>query len=291
MKKWIINIIETIIIIVISFVCILSILQSTIFENKAIFGYRTYTVASNSMYPVLEFGDVILVKEIEFDDIEIGDIITYKGTVGEFKGKIITHEVVDKEIEDGKVTLKMKGRANTGYDPLVHSDQIYGKLKYKFIVISIISKIIKTDLGFIFIVFIPIVALIWLEVLNFIKETKRRNLEKIMELQLEDVINLKINNKEIKELENTICLQINEIKEAKGNNKKIRELENTVMINLEKVRKELEKIKRKGKKNMDIIDPDRTMVLFSSDDIKAEIDKELKLKKKKLKGRVMDESD
>ena len=67
------------------------IFQSTFLKNKSIFGYRSYVIASNSMYPVLEYGDVILVKDISFDDIEIGDIITYQGNNGELKNKIIEH--------------------------------------------------------------------------------------------------------------------------------------------------------------------------------------------------------
>lgn len=285
MKKCIINIIETIVIIIISFICIVSILQSTVFGNKAILGYRTYTVASNSMYPVLKYGDVILVKEILFEDIKIGDIITYMGTTGEFKDKIITHEVVDIEDKDGEVTLKMKGRANTGYDPLVHSNQIYGKLHYKFIFISMLSKLMKDDIGFIFIVLIPVGALIYLEINNLIKETKRKKLEKLLEIKLEEVINFNSQSKDIKELEKTLCIQIEEIKEAKGKLKNIKELENTVMINLENIEQEITKAKKKKKKKNKNFDQDKTMVLFSTDDIKKEIEKELKLKNKKLKNK------
>lgn len=65
----------------------LLIVQSTLLKNKSILRYRCYVIGSNGMYLVLEYGDVILIKEM----INMGDIVTYYEEVGEFKDKNITH--------------------------------------------------------------------------------------------------------------------------------------------------------------------------------------------------------
>lgn len=70
------------------------------------------------MYPVLKYGDVVLVKETDFNTINKGDIITYYGKEGEVKDKIITHEVINILKENDTTVLKTKGRANTGSRPL-----------------------------------------------------------------------------------------------------------------------------------------------------------------------------
>ena len=44
------------------------------------FGYYIFNVASDSMTPMLQVGDVILVKECDGEDVHKGDVITYHGT-------------------------------------------------------------------------------------------------------------------------------------------------------------------------------------------------------------------
>lgn len=268
--------------------CLVSILQSTLFKDKSILGYRSYVIASNSMYPVLEIGDVILVKDIEFDDIKVDDIITYMGTTGEFKDKIITHEVIEIIYDDDIKYLKTKGRANTGIDPSVYKEQVYGKLAYKFVLISFISKIVRDEIGFVLFIFIPFGILFVLEFINMIKETKRRELEKMMLEQLDELKKINKNSDKITMIENTICLQLEEVKSAKRDFKKMNKLEETVKVPFMEIIEEIEILKKekknnKKKKRNDMIDLDKTMILYDSDDIKKEISKELKNKEKDSK--------
>lgn len=285
MRKWLLNFIEITILVVISLACVVLIIQSTFLKNKSIFGYRSYVIASNSMYPVLEYGDVILVKEVDYDDIEINDIITYKGISGEFEGKIITHEVIDIFYEDNVKILKTKGRANTGVDPYVYENQVYGRFVYRFILISFISKIVRDELGFVLFIFIPFGILFILEFINMVKETKRRELEKLVKKQLDELKKLNNDTKDVVSLEETICVQLEEVKRAKRDFKKIKELEHTVKISLDDVIKQIEKLKKKdddSKEDNEML-LEETKVLFSSDDIRKEVSKELRIKSKKIK--------
>lgn len=285
MRKWLLNFIEITILVIISLACVVLIIQSTFLKNKSIFGYRSYVIASNSMYPVLEYGDVILVKEVDYDDIEINDIITYKGISGELEGKIITHEVIDIFYEDDIRILETKGRANTGVDPYVYEDQIYGKFVYRFILISFISKIVRNELGFVLFIFIPFGILFILEFINMVKETKRRELEKLVKKQLDELKKLNNDTKETISLEETICVQLEEVKNAKRDFKKMKELEHTVKIPLDDVIKQIDKLRKKddGFKEDNEMLLEETRVLFSSDDIRKEISKELRIKSKKAK--------
>lgn len=287
MRKWILNLIEITILIIISFFAFLLIFQSTFLKNKSIFGYRSYVIASNSMYPVLEYGDVILVKDISFDDIEIGDIITYQGNNGELKNKIITHEVIDINYVNDVKVLVTKGRANTGVDPYVYPEQIYGKFFYKYTIISFVSKIVRNKFGFVLFIFIPFGILFVLEFINMVKETKRRELEKLVKAQLEELRKINDDSKKADLIDNTICIQLEEIEKAKRDFKKIDELEHTIKLSLDDVNKEIEKLKNQDSDNDEIVEKEyNDMILeetrvINLDDIKKGISKELRIKRKK----------
>lgn len=287
MRKWILNLIEITILIIISFFAFLLIFQSTFLKNKSIFGYRSYVIASNSMYPVLEYGDVILVKDISFDDIEIGDIITYQGNNGELKNKIITHEVIDINYVNDVKVLVTKGRANTGVDPYVYPEQIYGKFFYKYTIISFVSKIVRNKFGFVLFIFIPFGILFVLEFINMVKETKRRELEKLVKAQLEELRKINDDSKKADLIDNTICIQLEEIEKAKRDFKKIDELEHTIKLSLDDVNREIEKLKNQDSDNNEIVEKEyNDMILeetrvINLDDIKKGISKELRIKRKK----------
>ncbi|MBQ5447149.1 MAG: S26 family signal peptidase, partial [Lachnospiraceae bacterium] len=42
--------------------------------NKSLFGYRYYTILTESMSPKLQVGDIIFVKIVDADEINVGDI-------------------------------------------------------------------------------------------------------------------------------------------------------------------------------------------------------------------------
>lgn len=75
-------------------------------------------ISSNSMWPVLEEGDLVFVKSIEPEDIKIGDVVIYTTEDG-----FIIHRVV--KLRDK--TLVTKGDANVNSDTPVEYDKVIGK--------------------------------------------------------------------------------------------------------------------------------------------------------------------
>ena len=64
-------------------------------NNKSLLGYRLFTVATGSMEPKYNVGDMILVKEIEPKDIKLHDDVTYKSNDPELNNMFITHQVIE----------------------------------------------------------------------------------------------------------------------------------------------------------------------------------------------------
>ena len=162
------------------------------FSNNQItfLGYRMFSVASSSMAPDYQVGDVLIVKITEPEDIKVGDSVTYYGKVGSFANKVITHRVtqIEKNVE-GKRVFHTKGISNLVEDPLVYEDQIYGVVQFKAELLSFIYKVVNTKYGMFILVILPIFYIIGSEMLSFMleNEEKRRRPKQIEEFEEEVV--------------------------------------------------------------------------------------------------------
>lgn len=157
---------------------VLSVCLQRFSNNKlSIFNFRMFTVISGSMEPKYKIGDVLIAKEISPEKIKVGDTISYLGNVNSFKDKVVTHQVVGIEKIDGNYYYHTKGLANIVEDPLVSSNQLYGKVIYKCTIISLVYKIVSTNVGFYLFIIIPILYIISSEIISTLldKEEKKRN--------------------------------------------------------------------------------------------------------------------
>lgn len=138
-------------------------------NNSSIAGFRMFTVATKSMTPIYNVGDVLLVKEQSLSNLKVGDDITYLGEKDDFKDKIVTHRII--EINDDEIITQ--GVASSLADPKINYDQVFGKVIHKVYSISFISKVIRNQYGFYFLVFAPLVIIVFLEVVEIISEGKK----------------------------------------------------------------------------------------------------------------------
>ena len=133
------------ILIVLCFILILIIvLQKVTNSNGSIAGYRIFRVITGSMIPQYDVGEVVISKEINPNKIKVGDDIVYMGTYGEYNGKIIMHEVVriDKDENGNNTNFHAKGlNTNSIEDPQIKADQIYGVVKLKAGVLTVLYNL------------------------------------------------------------------------------------------------------------------------------------------------------
>ena len=79
----------------------------------------TLTVISHSMYPVLNRGDLILVKEAAPEEIQVGTVVVFR-----HEGGLAVHRVVKIDGE----TIVTKGDANPKEDDPITYDDIVGRV-------------------------------------------------------------------------------------------------------------------------------------------------------------------
>lgn len=165
-------------------------------NNSSILGYRVFTIATGSMEPVYNINDVILVKDTDPSTLKKGDDIAYLGNRDAVKGLIVTHRIIRIEtFSDGKVHYTLKGVNNKYEDPSITADQILGKVVGKLPVVNFINHVVKNIYGFFFLVFCPLVLVIFLEIADTIIDMKLEKNE-IRLIEKEDKKSKKKNKKE-----------------------------------------------------------------------------------------------
>ena len=167
------KIIKTILILVLIVIFFVIIVQRVTNNKASVGGYGVYTIVSESMVPEYNIYDMLIAKKTNPQDIAIGDDVVYQGKEGDFNGKIVTHRVIKKK-HDGKIySFVTKGIANPVEDPEISEDQIYGKVLVKSQILSTASKVLNTTYGFYFIIFVPIVIIVTLEIIDTVNERKK----------------------------------------------------------------------------------------------------------------------
>ncbi|MDD6796317.1 MAG: signal peptidase I [Clostridiaceae bacterium] len=85
-----------------------------------LFGYKPYSVISGSMEPKYNVGSMIYVKDISFDELSVGDIVTFKES-----NIIVSHRIIDIDYDNKSIVTK--GDANNVKDGTMYANNIIGK--------------------------------------------------------------------------------------------------------------------------------------------------------------------
>ncbi|MGN1327056.1 MAG: signal peptidase I [Clostridia bacterium] len=209
------NILYYLLVVIIVLILVVVLVQRITNNNVSIAGIRIFNIVTESMVPKYQVGDILVSKSIDPSQIKVGDDLVYLGAVDSFQGKIVTHQVVDIEEENGQYKFHTKGIANEEEDPVVSESQVYGIIIYKTHILSFISKIINNLYGFYFLIFVPLAILIIVKIIKIYREYK--------ESKEEDEEEQEVNEKSAEE-ENTVEEKIENLtkeeNKIKENNKK-----------------------------------------------------------------------
>lgn len=78
-------------------------------------GATPYTILTGSMKPGMPPGTLVVVKPIDVDDLDVGDVVTYQLESGE--PTVVTHRVVAVGVDlAGRTVLTTRGDANDATD-------------------------------------------------------------------------------------------------------------------------------------------------------------------------------
>lgn len=136
-------------------------------------GYSPLIVLTGSMEPNIMSGDLIVVKQIEGNDVKVGDVIAFFDPDGNGTS-ILTHRVIEIIDEDGQLSFRTQGDANNAADNSpVSADKLVGVYKnVRLAGAGNVAMFMQTTAGLVVCVFVPLVLLIGWDLL------RRRRYEK-----------------------------------------------------------------------------------------------------------------
>ena len=118
-------------------------------------------VLTDSMYPEIQSGDLILCHTENPEDVQVGDIISFFDPAGNGTS-VVTHRVAEiTKDENGNLAWVTKGDANNTEDAsIVPSDHLVGVYQHRFAKLGNIAMFMQTTQGLIICVVCPIILLI-----------------------------------------------------------------------------------------------------------------------------------
>lgn len=125
-------------------------------EVPGIKGYKPMMVLTDSMAPTIKSGDLIIIKEIDPNELKVGDIITFFDPAGNGQ-TTVTHTIISICTENGKLMFETKGDNNNAPDRLlVESEAVIGVYMYRLPILASVAMFMQTVPGLILCIFVPL---------------------------------------------------------------------------------------------------------------------------------------
>jgi len=110
-----------------------------VWSSTGLLGFTPTIIASGSMQPTMDAGDIAVVAKVPTDTIKPGDIIQYITP-----DAMIIHRVIDTTGSKGSKVFVTKGDANTQPDDPILQSQVLGKVLFTIPKLGWISVYLKT---------------------------------------------------------------------------------------------------------------------------------------------------
>ena len=135
-------------------------------EVPSIGGTLPLIVLTDSMYPEIESGDLIICRTAEADEIEVNDIISFFDPAGNGTS-IVTHRVIEIVEEDGEILFRTRGDNNNTEDKeLVPAENLVGVYKMRIAGAGHIAMFMQSTAGLIICVVLPIILLVGYDIIR-----------------------------------------------------------------------------------------------------------------------------
>lgn len=147
-------------------------------DRVQLFGYSFAVVVTNSMYPEIKAGDLIIVKSCNISEIELDQNAVFKGLSGDFKDLSVVHKVVGiQEDDEVGIQLRTKG-VNNGKedDDLVTAANFIGREVFHSTALGNIITFLKNPINWVYVlVFVLAISFVVMQSVKIFKMVKNKN--------------------------------------------------------------------------------------------------------------------
>ena len=146
-------------------------------EVPSVGGHFPMIVLTDSMYPEIHSGDLIICHTTTAEEVEIGDVITFFDPMGNGT-TVVTHRVMNIEASNGEYKFTTKGDANNVEDQMaVEEKDLIGEYLFRIPAVGNIVMFMQTTTGLILCVGIPLVALVVYDAIRRRKYEKEQQVD------------------------------------------------------------------------------------------------------------------
>lgn len=139
--------------------------------NTPIFGFSVFVVITGSMEPEIMTGEVVIVRQRDFGDLEIGQVLTFR--MGD---KVVTHKII--AVDEAKQELTTHGTANSeGTNETVQYKDAIGIVIFHSMFLGNALVFASSNYGFFLLIMLPLVIFVTLESISLSKKLKRYKAE------------------------------------------------------------------------------------------------------------------
>lgn len=142
--------------------------------------YGAYVIVSGSMEPIIKIRDAVITRRVDnIDDINKGDVVTYRSMEEAYYGILITHRVVDIQKKDDKVLFVTKGDHNETVDRSpIEFGQITGKVIMRVPKVGFIKYFLVSSYGWLIAIVIPSFIVIGYDIFKLVRNIEKTYKEK-----------------------------------------------------------------------------------------------------------------
>jgi len=135
-------------------------------EVPSIGGTFPLIVLTDSMYPDIKSGDLIICNTADAEDIKVNDIISFFDPAGNGTS-VVTHRVIEIVDKDGAIYFRTRGDNNNTEDKqLVPAENLVGVYKMRIAGAGHIAMFMQSTTGLIICVVLPIILLVGYDVIR-----------------------------------------------------------------------------------------------------------------------------
>lgn len=143
-------------------------------EVPSVGGYMPLIVLTDSMYPTIESGDLIICHTEDAKNIKEGDIISFFDPDGNGTS-IVTHRVLEVTTQDGQIAFKTKGDGNNVEDQmLVPADKLVSVYQMRIAGAGNVAMFMQTTPGLVCCVGLPLALILGYDFLRRSKYEKEQ---------------------------------------------------------------------------------------------------------------------
>lgn len=171
-------------------------------EVPSLGGVFPLVVLTDSMYPEIQSGDLIIGHTEEPENIKIGDVICFFDPAGNGTS-VVTHKVVEITEKDGELAWVTRGIANNANDTMpVPADKLVGVYQNRIPGLGNVVMFMQSPAGLIICVGCPVLLLVGFDVLRRRKEKKARKEDTEALMKELNELRAQVNKQEQETLEN-----------------------------------------------------------------------------------------